>query len=933
MAQLAYSHDVKKFADTGLQLNLPPDLVPATQYVKFSNAVSHIEGRLDTRDGTTLVCNGFGPAASAVHSIFRLVQVIPSVFGARLFGIASQLWAAPLPAGNVPAQLTEYVVANVGFSAYPIAFDGTPLSIASYRFDGDPQVWAIIANGLKMMKYKAGYYEQLGLPAPTVFASASAGSSGNLTGVYDWRYTYWNSVTQSESNPSPTMNSTPATTIAPTTFTNPDTSVGSVAFLNPGNAIDGNPATFAEGKVGLFGSGAGTAACVWFGVAPGSYSALTLQINSSAIAQTGPGAGPTSRVQLIYSLDGGITGNTIFDISTTNGNVTRAQQTDSIAIPITTDLSKLQVLMIVFAQAGGNSAADGKIYEINLAAQPSGGGSGAISLTAQSAIVCVTPPTDPQEDSIRLYRRGGTLVDNWWFVSQSLVSSLSQGVCGAGTVEIDDNNSDISIEANNTLALDNDMPVTSVQTMNQTLKAIWVYQARVLGCGDPNRPEAVYFSKNGNADEWPPENWIQVSEGGDEMMNGLVYATRCFAFSRERLYTLIPNLIQGITFSPFDTACRKGLKGRFAFCLGEKGIYFVSKDGIYVTTGGTEQSVIEDSIRPLFPTRDGPGIDVNGYLAPNLDDENGLRLAYHNGEIWFDYTAQTNGTRQTLIYDERRNRWRGWFGDGFLQQSFVQMHYSEPDTDSSLLFGTTANEVDVGGGVTDADGSNIQVDVFTGAYDQGAPLNLKEYGNVVFDIDPGGAISGNPVYITPWINGNQNTEAAIQVTGSGRQRVALPLADISTGAGLFGLNIGFDIGWQHTSTIKPILYQLDILWRVEPAAMQHWEVPPVALGQSGWWHMRDGYVTIRSAAAVTMTVTPDNGAPQTVTLPSTSGAKQKLYFSLGANKVKVVEFAFDSSADFRLYADENELRGKQWITKLGYQVLPFFGAESGGGAG
>jgi hypothetical protein len=212
--------------------------------------------------------------------------------------------------------------------------------------------------------------------------------------------------------------------------------------------------------------------------------------------------------------------------------------------------------------------------------------------------------------------------------------------------------------------------------------------------------------------------------------------------------------------------------------------------------------------------------------------------------------------------------------------------------------------------------------VRTGAYDQGAPLNLKEYGDVIFDLDPGGATLAKPVTITPYLDADQLPQAAIQVTGSGRQRAALALADY------YGLNVSFEITWDTTDGHIPILYQLDILHRVEPAAMRHWEVPPSSLGLEGWFHCRDSYVTLRSAADVTMTLTADDGTTQTFTLPSTAGAKKKLYVPFAANKLKLVGFSFDSAADFRIYQPECELRAKQWVTALGYSVSPLFGAEA-----
>ena len=196
---IPYTHDLQKMANGGLELNLPPDLVPPTKYSILTNAVSRVEGQLQTREGASLVCN---VGTLPVHTIFRLNQFQPTINGARLFGMGPYLYSAPLPVGKRSR-------ATHG----RIYIDGGPLEIFPFRFDGDPQIWAIIANSGGMMKYKGGYYQQLGLPAPTAVILASVGGAGLLTGTYDWRYNYVNSVTLSESNPSPAQSTASPSTV------------------------------------------------------------------------------------------------------------------------------------------------------------------------------------------------------------------------------------------------------------------------------------------------------------------------------------------------------------------------------------------------------------------------------------------------------------------------------------------------------------------------------------------------------------------------------------------------------------------------------------------------------------------------------------------------------------------------------------------------
>jgi hypothetical protein len=919
-----------KFALSGLDLNVPVDLVPPTKYSRATNVVSKIEGQLQARDGSIIVA--VIAAGLPIHTIFRLTQSNPMILSERLVGAGTALYTAPLPAGNVFTPLAGGPV-----------FDGQPLSIVQFRFDGDPSgAWAIIANSTGMMKRRAGYYQVLGVAPPSVQATASAGGVGLLnstTGTpYDWRYTYLNEVTLSESNGSPTMTAS-VQTLRPTTQNNPTPSYsGATAFLNPGNAYDGNLATFSEGTSALSSISNppltlnSIVACGWrgFAVASGALSSLVLSVVWSGVAQS-VGVGNLSSINIAYSTDGGIT---IINTSGSNSSigsngtqtVVGTQTTFNVTLPPGTDVTKL----IVYAVGGctltkaGSASVDAKVYEIYLTATLMAPVTSTLALTNQSANVCVTPPTDPQETAIRLYRRGGTLPNNWFQIGQFPVSSLVIGGCGAGTLQINDNVPDSQAELGEILPQDNFQPIQSVQAVNFPLPVIFgPYTGRVLGCGDPARPDAVYFSNVGNADIWGAEDWVVVADPGEQAMNGLEYNLRLFAFSRERLYIMLPNIIAGVTFTPAKTACRRGLKGRWALTSGEQGIYFVSKDGVYRSQGGPEQSIIDDSIRPLFPTREAPvGVPVNGYDAVNMDDENGLRLTYHNGEVWFYYTGATSGLRQLMIYDERRSRWRpGTYTPRH------QIAYSEPNTDSSLLYGGVDGSLYAAGGLDD-NGSPIPVDITTGAADQGRSLNLKEYLTVNFDVDPGGASISTPITVTPRVNGGLLAELALRITGSGRQRVTLPLNQ--NGNEVYAYNMEFDIQWSGGALVQPIFYQYETIYRHEPTETTHWELPRSSMGFEGFFHIRDIYMVLRSSADVTLTVTPDNSPPQTFVLPNTGGAKNTIYFKLAASKSTSYAFALDSAAPFRVYADEIEVRAKQWLTKLGYKNIPIIGREQVG---
>jgi len=1158
-----YVKEQKKFVDSGIQLHTPVDLVPATQYTRLNNVLPKTEGVLQTRDGLTSIATVL--ASSEIHTIFRLNQGVPSVLNERLFGADQRFFTAVLPAGTTITERTG------------LTFDGEKLSIINFRFTNDEASWAIIANRAGMRKYRggagAGYYHKLGITPPLTPATAVDGGAGNLNSTggteYDWRYTYVNGVTNSESNPSDVaLTAGGEEAKRPTANTNPDPSFGGTGFTNPANARDGDSATFATGTA--LSVSETRKSCLWltWETSGGTESVLFLKVNAEFI---GGGTSATVVGTIYYTLDGGTTWKTLV---TTNG--TKAKKTYSAPIPIGTAFADIQVRAVVLGSGavnigpatitrlafdkvggdfsitdltdegvlvggGGNKTLELRVYDIRTDSTLSTATDSTLALVNKQALVFVEAPTDDQVTVIRLYRRGGTLPNNWnrvgtfalsenpigivsgipgtgagndwpgaantvgpgnaklsnnkraWFddttqvdlrltnfglaipngatirgievqiegnaasgtaaqrqirvgltkdgtalagarktavelnedVMTPLVTSTANigGVrtignntlsmvvnahagqyvrltggqastigemrlvasntatlltydadeddlafgfgdnfevvpAGTDTTKIEGGASDLwgttwtetEIEAStfgvligdndataaelridsvtviiyanglvdnvadtdlgSTLELDNDVPVSSVEVLERPLPRVWgPFDERVLACGDPDRPESVYFSKRGQADQWPPQNHIETGDPGEAMVNGLVYNTRSFAFSKERLFELVPNIVSGVTFKPFPTPCGRGLIAPFGLVVSDA-IYFVAKDGVYMTTGGEEQSLVDNDIKPLFPTQSGPGRDVGGYEAIDFTVLEDIELEWHNDELYFTYKGATSGDRQTLIYDLVRRRWRAatWSPE-------VVTVYSEVSTVSSLLMGSTTGLYYEAQG-NDDQGTDITASLRTGSHDQGQPLNTKQYGVLLVDCDPGDAT----VIVTPFINGEASSLAPTNLTGSGRQIFTIDLLETEA------RNISFDFSWVKTSAQTPILFQYEILYFMLPVATEHWASDETAFGLQGWLHLRDLYVTIRSTADVTLTLDFD-GTTQPYTILSTGGVRKKVYVPLAPNKGKLYKFEFNSSTPFNLFEAASEVRVKQWLTSLGYAVVKPFGGE------
>lgn len=948
-----YSHFPVKFADAGLQLRVPPDMVPPNQFSQLTNALPIIEGRLEARAALKWIVatSNVTTPGSGLHSIMRLNQ--PNVAGLsdRIAGVDTTVQSYVLPAGT--AAVTQDTTRT-----------GDPISLTDFHYANDSMAWAIIADRNGMKKFHGNQPSDLyfnlgglitGFNSPAVTATDNgAGNLNNGSGpAYDWVATYVNTQTLSETNPTP-VNFTTIASANPTVATSPDPSFGGSAGTGIGittATLVGSSASESRQSV-LF-----TTTVIGGGPFPPPYQLCQLSM-SVLFTLTGGTTGGCGYGAVYMSLDGGVSWKMLIDssVSLDYSSATGPSRQFVANLPAGQDLTRVQVravalgvgnttvpqnvtarrirgiggnlnLTTLLTGGGGNAVMTVVLGAVSIIAIPSSSAVITLALTNKQAACCVGNLVDSQYDAINLYRRGGSVTASWAFVGQFTRASLVVGGCGASSLQIIDNVADANLGG--FVSLTNDPPVNSIYVQKRSLPYVWgpgFNPSRLFGCGDPDRPGAVYFSNPGNADQWGVGQWVDVSSPSDQMQNGCIFNTRVFAFSKEQMFELLPSLIGGATITPFQTPCSRGLISPWGLLATARTIYFVAKDGVYSTTGGEELSLVENDIKPLFPTLDNPlGRLIEGYDSVDLERIEDIRLRFHNDELWFIYRGITTGNLQVLVYDQNKKRWRA----AKYPVNITTIYSEEGGPASSLLLGDSTGSLystQTGtGDVLQASTPAIPVTIRTGAYDQGLTLNQKEYGNVLFDIDPGGATVGSPVTITPLLNGEVVTGAAITVTGSGRQQVPLTLGDV------FGFNIEFQITFTRSSTINPILYQFDILWRSEPSAVCHWEARETSNGLIGWQHMRDMNVAIRSTTPVTLTLTFDSTTTQTYTLASTSGLRKKVYVPLHSNKFKMVRYSLDSTdvtQPFRLYDSDLEVRAKQWVTSLGYQIVKPFGAES-----
>lgn len=294
--------------------------------------------------------------------------------------------------------------------------------------------------------------------------------------------------------------------------------------------------------------------------------------------------------------------------------------------------------------------------------------------------------------------------------------------------------------------------------------------ANLVNAGD------VYWSKAARPDLWRPQDRLAVTHAGEPLQNGFIYNTRSYAFTTEGLYIINIDPRGLNRFVSWKTPVAHGLWKRWALAIGPK-IWWLGKDGIYESTGGVDRNITNPSfIRPLFTQ--GGDLDINGYAAIDMEaDDDELRLMWRHPYLYFFY-LDAAGERKTLRYEPALQRWE--FHDYELN---VRMGYGE-DEDRRVLLGTEEGFIlKLGGAITDAAVvGTVPVigEIRTGSLDQGLPALRKLYGDIHIEAE---IPLGESITVTPFLDDeiNVDTPQVINSTTDDRKRYKIEIGRNTTG--------------------------------------------------------------------------------------------------------------------------------------------------------
>lgn len=535
-----------------------------------------------------------------------------------------------------------------------------------------------------------------------------------------------------------------------------------------------------------------------------------------------------------------------------------------------------------------NSGYDYRIIHFDPRTGARGNGSAVMTTTVDALRqkITVTPVAAYGDPAVRqeLYRRGGTLTDNWFFTA---VNTADGG-------PIVDTNDDTAIAAADTVPIDHFQPVATTAAdgstvLNQPVPIIFNLGDTGIVCalGDPYRPGHLYSCIAGEPDHWPSTgNYaVEVCPPSEELMNGCSWGDQGFVLSREKGYAVHANVTgdPGLTVTP--AGCEEGLIARWGFCAAPGGIFFVSRAGIRVTNGGASQPVDgdADNLWPLFHNQ-----ARNGFLPIDFTQADQIRLSVYDNELWFLY-QDVGATRRCLIYSLIHRYWRAYnFAFPVAVAYNDETQTGTPEGGMRLLLGSTSGHAYEHAGFTD-NGTPIAWSLRTGAWDFGRPREEKRLGDLMISAD----LEGSTMTVQTYLDTESVANAAQGMSGGiGRQQYLFDPFGNGRGSPQHAKNVSVDISGSAPTAAQPSLNFLGVSYVVEPDVTMNrvttWE-PPGAGDTEGYvW----GAVFDCDTAGTPRTILVEGDLAGVVTTIATltvnTNGRHKVWFSWPAAHVQLI---------------------------------------------
>lgn len=211
--------------------------------------------------------------------------------------------------------------------------------------------------------------------------------------------------------------------------------------------------------------------------------------------------------------------------------------------------------------------------------------------------------------------------------------------------------------------------------------------------GAKSSPDHVWFSDSGDPESWhtaePEENSVQLFPGnGEPIMAAVAWREFVFVFKETSFFVFYGQTVTGeagtptFNFRPVEAGV--GMVSPRAVCVHHTGVYFMSRQGVYRTTG-QEPELVSSLVEPIW-VGDASPFFTGGTLSQSSVSE--CTMATHEDRIYLSYP--TGSSSRVLVFDPQFDWWSLFSIPASCLASF------RPESSPELVFGYASGEKYVG---------------------------------------------------------------------------------------------------------------------------------------------------------------------------------------------------------------------------------------------
>jgi len=181
--------------------------------------------------------------------------------------------------------------------------------------------------------------------------------------------------------------------------------------------------------------------------------------------------------------------------------------------------------------------------------------------------------------------------------------------------------------------------------------------------GTTSSPSTVYFSEDGKPESWMtagtaehPNNSVQLTPGDGEKITGCIsWKEFTFVFKETKFFVFGGNSVDGegnpiFNYRTVDNGI--GCVAPRTICADLNGVYFMSREGVYRTTGQSPE-LISRQIEPIWKGDASP-FYTGGVIAQGAITE--CAATMHEEQLYLSFPTSGANDR-TLIFDPRAEWW------------------------------------------------------------------------------------------------------------------------------------------------------------------------------------------------------------------------------------------------------------------------------------